>query len=67
MGDARADGIKARFEELIEELERGFGASGPKAVRAADQAIRKLHEGLMWAVKAFGAEDFVAGDEAIDP
>jgi len=62
-GKATADGIKAKTNELVEYVMRATGAGGPKARRAAELASEKYREAAHWAMAAFEAEDFVAGDD----
>lgn len=66
-GDARADGIKAKVEELVGYIKRETDASGPLTKRAAALAVTNLEQGGMWAVRALTAEDAVRGDEPMDP
>jgi hypothetical protein len=66
-GDARADGIRAKVDELVGYVKGETAASGPEAQRAAALAVTNLQQGGMWAVKALQAEDAVRGDEAVDP
>ena len=65
-GDARADGIKARTDELVAYVKRETEASGPEAKRAAALAATSYEQGAMWAVKALFSEDMVEGDARPD-
>jgi hypothetical protein len=62
-GNARADGVKARTDELVAYVKRETGASGAGAKRAAALAATSYERAWMWAERAFLAEDFVAGDD----
>ena len=62
-GNARAFGIKARTEALIDYLRTATAASGPLTQGAAAHAIQAYETGAFWAVKALNEADAVAGDD----
>ena len=62
-GDARADGIKARTDELVAYVKRETEASGPEAKRAAALAATSYEQAWMWAERALNATDAVEGDD----
>ena len=62
-GDARADGIKAKVEELVAYVKRETEASGPETQRRAAIAVTNFEQASMWAVKALFSEDAVRGDD----
>jgi hypothetical protein len=62
-GNAKADGFKARIDELVAYLGREAGASGGVAQSMASTAAMRLNEAAYWASRAFTAEDFVPGDD----
>jgi hypothetical protein len=63
MGNAKADGIKARTEGLIDYLRTATAASGPLTQGAAAHAIQAYETGAFWAVKALNEADAVRGDD----
>lgn len=62
-GNAKADGFKARIDELVAYLGREGAASGGVAQSMASTAAMRLNEAAYWASRAFTAEDFVPGDD----
>jgi hypothetical protein len=62
-GNAKADGVRAKTNELVEYVMRATAASGPKARRAAELAVTHYENASMWAVKALFSEDAIAGDD----
>ena len=61
-GNAKADGVRARTEGLIEYLRTETAASGPLTQSAAASAIKDYEQAAFWAVKALTAADLVEGD-----
>lgn len=62
-GNAKADGIKARTDELIHYIRTETAASGPLTKGAAEHAIHAYEQASMWAVKALFSADLVEGDD----
>ena len=62
-GNAKADGFKARIDELVAYLGREGAASGGVAQSMASTAAMRLNEAAYWASRAFTAEDFVEADD----
>ena len=62
-GDARADGIRARTDELVAYVKRETAASGPEAKRAAALAATSYEQAWMWAERALNAKDAIKGDD----
>ena len=58
-GDARADGVRARTDELVAYVKRETEASGPEAKRAAALAATSYEQAWMWAERALNAKDAV--------
>ena len=66
-GNAKADGVRARTDELIRYLRTVTAASGPLTQSAAASAIKDYEQAVFWAVRALTAADAVDGDEPMDP
>ena len=62
-GNAKADVVRARTDELIRYLRTETAASGPLTQSAAASAIKDYEQAAFWAVKALTAADAVEGDE----
>jgi hypothetical protein len=62
-GNASTDGVRARIEGVVEYVRGQTASSGPEAKRAGSLAITSFEQGVMWVERAFGASDFVVGDD----
>ena len=61
-GNVKADGVRARTDELIHYLRTETASSGPLTQSAAASAIQAYEQAAFWAVKGLTAADAVEGD-----
>lgn len=65
-GNAKADGIKAKTDDLIRYVKDQTAASGPETQRRAALAATAYEQAAMWAATALFSEDAVKGDDRGD-